>query len=57
MSRAEGYHFMSDSTFYGFKVSLKACTELFTFLEYKENYVYLMTCRLNQDSLEVNINF
>jgi hypothetical protein len=47
-----GYHFLTKSTCYGLKITLKATLEILEFLTYEYNYVYLMTARLNQDALE-----
>ena len=52
------FNFISSSTCLGLKVTLKATLELAAFLINECNYSYLMTSRLNQDSLEVsNISF
>ncbi|XP_033223500.1 uncharacterized protein LOC117177116 [Belonocnema kinseyi] len=44
--------FLSQSTCYGLKVTLKATLEIFAFLKQKCDLQYLMTSRLNQDALE-----
>lgn len=44
---------MSQNTYDGFLVSLKATLELMQFLNEKCDFDYLMTARLNQDALEV----
>ena len=48
-----GTHFLSPSTCNGLKVTLTATLELLSFLVTKHNFKFLMTARLNQDSLEV----
>ncbi|KAL0108662.1 hypothetical protein PUN28_015258 [Cardiocondyla obscurior] len=53
MCEANGYHFISNSSFYGLKITIKSTLELCSFLVEKCNYKYIMTARLNQDSLEV----
>ncbi|XP_071642320.1 uncharacterized protein [Temnothorax longispinosus] len=45
------YEFITESTCYGLKVSLKTAL-VCTFLVQKCNFIYLMTARLNQDNLE-----
>lgn len=51
------YSFMTEQTCYGLKISLKATLEICSFLIYKCRFEYLMTSRLNQDNLEVDISF
>lgn len=45
--------FITDSTCYGLKVSLKAALEICEFLIGECDFEFLMTARLNQDNLEV----
>lgn len=45
--------FMSESTYYGFHITLRTTIELMDFLTMKCGFNFLMTSRLNQDSLEV----
>lgn len=47
--------FLAQSTSYGLQVSLRAALEVCQFLVEKCEFSYLMTARLNQDALEVNI--
>lgn len=47
----------SESTDTGLLVTLKATLELVEFLTSKCGYKYLMTRRLNQDALEVTVNY
>lgn len=45
--------FLTESTLYGLKVTLKATLEILDYLTKRRLYMYLMTSRLNQDNLEV----
>lgn len=56
-AKEKNYEFITESTFYGLKVSLKAALEICTFLVQKCDFKYLMTARLNQDNLEVYNRF
>ncbi|KYM96576.1 hypothetical protein ALC62_12756 [Cyphomyrmex costatus] len=47
--------FMSESTYYGFHITLRTTIELMDFLTTKCGFNFLMTSRLNQDSLELII--
>ncbi|XP_031781272.1 uncharacterized protein LOC116416548 isoform X2 [Nasonia vitripennis] len=51
-AKSRNFEFITDSTFYGLKVSLKAALELCTFLVEKCDFKYVMTSRFNQDNLE-----
>lgn len=53
-SKTGKFEFITDSTCYGLKVSLKGALEICTFLVEKCNFKYLMASRLNQDNLEVS---
>ena len=48
------YEFITDSTCYGWKISLQAAFEICKFLVDECEFQYLMTARLNQDNLEVS---
>ena len=48
---------LSDSTCFGLKVTLKATLEISSYLIETHGFKYLMTARLNQDSLEVSSEF
>lgn len=52
-AKEKNYEFITESTCYGLKISLKAALEICTFLVQKCDFIYLMTARLNQDNLEV----
>lgn len=51
------YSFITEQTCYGLKISLKATLDICSFLIHKCGFEYLMTSRLNQDNLEVDISF
>ncbi|KAF0689414.1 Uncharacterized protein FWK35_00035112, partial [Aphis craccivora] len=51
-AKKNNYNFLTDSTYFGLKVSLKATLEIFDYLELSCDYQFLMTARLNQDNLE-----
>ncbi|KAL4099000.1 hypothetical protein QTP88_023503 [Uroleucon formosanum] len=51
-AKKNSYNFLTYSTYFGLKVSLKATLEIFDYLELSCNYQFLMTARLNQDNLE-----
>ncbi|XP_051162248.1 uncharacterized protein LOC127282175 [Leptopilina boulardi] len=53
VAKEKNYECLSDNCSYGLKISLKASLEICEFLITKCNFKYLMTARLNQDSLEV----
>jgi len=55
MRKKNNYNFLTDSTYFGLKVLLKATLEIFDYLELSCDYQFLMTARLNQDNLEVFI--
>ncbi|OXU16304.1 hypothetical protein TSAR_006395 [Trichomalopsis sarcophagae] len=46
------YEFITDSTCYGLKISLRGALEICNFLVYECGFNYLMMSRLNQDNLE-----
>jgi len=50
------FNFIIEQTCYSLKVSLKAL-EMCSFLNNECGIQYLMTSRLNQDSLAVNLSF
>lgn len=50
-----GYEFITENS-YGLKVSLRATLEISNFLGGKCEFNYLITARLNQDSLEVEFH-
>lgn len=47
--------FLSNNTYEGLCVTLKTTTDLMDFLTTECDYKFLMTARLNQDVLEVNL--
>jgi len=51
------FNFITEQTCYSLKVSLKATLEICSFLNNECGIQYLMTSRLNQDSLAVNLSF
>lgn len=51
----KNYKCFHNKTFYGLKVSLKATLEICQYLIENCGFSYIMTARLNQDSLEVRI--
>ncbi|KMQ88212.1 reversion-inducing cysteine-rich protein, partial [Lasius niger] len=51
-AKEKNYEFITKSTCYGLKVSLKATLEICTFLVQKCDFIYLMIARLIQDNLE-----
>lgn len=46
--------FLTNNTFVGFLVTLRATLEILSYLTQERNFLYLMTARLNQDNLEVS---
>lgn len=54
-NKQNNFEFITDSTCYGLKVSLKGALEICKFLFGECGFKYLMTSRLNQDNLEVLI--
>jgi len=46
--------FLTNNTFDGFLVTLRATLQILSYLTRERNFLYLMTARLNQDNLEVN---
>lgn len=57
VAEKENYEFITNSSFSGLKVSLKATLEICDYLVENCDFSYLMTARLNQDSLEVYLFF
>nr|XP_042910254.1 uncharacterized protein LOC122271820 [Parasteatoda tepidariorum] len=57
LAKSKGWKFMSESTYFGLRVTCQATLELAEFLSSKCDFKYLMTARLNQDSLEVFSSF
>lgn len=55
IAKENNQDFLPQTTYLGFLVSLKATLELTEFLVKHCDFSYLMTARLNQDSLEVSI--
>lgn len=53
-ANANNMYFLSDSTYYGIIVTLKTTLGIMNYLCNNHEYEYIMTSRLNQDSLEVN---
>lgn len=51
-ANSNNYNFLSNNTYEGLIITLKATIEILTFLSTKHNFKYLMTARLNQDALE-----
>ena len=49
--------FMTDNTYEGLLVSLQAVLEIHEMLTSDQEFIYLMTARLNQDCIEVLISF
>ncbi|KAK0075394.1 hypothetical protein PV325_006952, partial [Microctonus aethiopoides] len=52
IAKEKNYIFITDSTCYGLKISLRATLELLEYLTGTHHYEYLMPNRLNQDVLE-----
>lgn len=52
-AQERGYVFMSSNTYLGFLVTLKSTLEIMEYLTEKCGFEFLMTSRLNQDTLEV----
>lgn len=53
-TRQNNLEFSLESTYIGLHISLRATLEICEYLVEKCKFDYLMTARLNQDSLEVN---
>lgn len=54
VAKEKKYDFITENSFYGLKVSLKATLEICEYLVRDCGFSYLMTSHLNQDALEVN---
>lgn len=50
---ANKFEFITNSTCYGLKITLRGALEICKFLVHEYGFKYLMTSRLNQDNLEV----
>ena len=53
----KNYEFITESTYYGLLITLKATLELCDYLVKQCGFTYLLTARLCQDAIEVCISF